>query len=157
MSLLLSFFSFFPLLSFSHPQFCSSPHRLGRWEASCGAAVCERSFSRTRRLRRLIRRRDRQLTLRSPSPPRPSPDTHTCPGHASGKREGREPRLSEEHFLQLSHLSVSQPGLNGMEPAFGEAYGGHRGLLSPYPLAMSPQGGRTEYDQVRSYWNGAVL
>lgn len=39
--------------------------------------------------------------------------------------------------------------MNGMEPAFGEAYGGHRGLLSPYPLAMSPQGGRTEYDQVR--------
>ncbi len=38
--------------------------------------------------------------------------------------------------------------MNGMEPAFGEAYGGHRGLLSPYPLAMSPQGGRTEYDQV---------
>lgn len=45
----------------------------------------------------------------------------------------------------------SQPGMNGMEPAFGEAYGGHRGLLSPYPLAMSPQGGRTEYDQVRRY------
>ncbi|XP_075905094.1 uncharacterized protein LOC142903394 [Nelusetta ayraudi] len=42
---------------------------------------------------------------------------------------------------------MPQPGLNGMEPAFGEAYGGHRGLLSPYPLAMSPQGGRTEYDQ----------
>uniref|UniRef100_A0AAQ4PM61 BZIP domain-containing protein n=2 Tax=Gasterosteus aculeatus aculeatus TaxID=481459 RepID=A0AAQ4PM61_GASAC len=40
-----------------------------------------------------------------------------------------------------------QPGMNGMEPVFGEAYGGHRGLLSPYPLAMSPQGGRTEYDQ----------
>lgn len=39
--------------------------------------------------------------------------------------------------------------MNGMEPAFGEAYGGHRGLLSPYPLAMSPQGGRTEHDQVR--------
>ncbi|AWP05118.1 putative CREB3 regulatory factor-like [Scophthalmus maximus] len=37
--------------------------------------------------------------------------------------------------------------MNGMEPAFGEAYGGHRGLLSPYPLAMSPQGGRAEYDQ----------
>ncbi|XP_034392755.1 CREB3 regulatory factor-like [Cyclopterus lumpus] len=37
--------------------------------------------------------------------------------------------------------------MNGMEPVFGEAYGGHRGLLSPYPLAMSPQGGRTEYDQ----------
>lgn len=46
-------------------------------------------------------------------------------------------------------LCVFQPGMNGMEPAFGEAYGGHRGLLSPYPLAMSPQGGRTEYDQVR--------
>ncbi|KAK2817458.1 hypothetical protein Q5P01_025649 [Channa striata] len=42
---------------------------------------------------------------------------------------------------------MPQPGMNGMEPAFGEAYGGHRGLLSPYPLAMSPQGGRTEYDQ----------
>ena len=41
--------------------------------------------------------------------------------------------------------------MNGMEPAFGEAYGGHRGLLSPYPLAMSPQGGRTEYDQVRRH------
>lgn len=42
---------------------------------------------------------------------------------------------------------MPQPGMNGMEPAFGEAYGGHRGLLSPCPLAMSPQGGRTEYDQ----------
>ncbi|KAG7220288.1 hypothetical protein INR49_018280, partial [Caranx melampygus] len=42
---------------------------------------------------------------------------------------------------------MPQPGMNGMEPAFGEAYGGHRGLLSPYPLAMSPQGGRTDYDQ----------
>ncbi|XP_027139040.1 CREB3 regulatory factor-like [Larimichthys crocea] len=42
---------------------------------------------------------------------------------------------------------MPQPGMNGMEPAFGEAYGGHRGLLSPYPLAMSPQGGRTEFDQ----------
>ncbi|XP_034043901.1 CREB3 regulatory factor-like [Thalassophryne amazonica] len=42
---------------------------------------------------------------------------------------------------------MPQPGMNGMEPAFGEAYGGHRALLSPYPLAMSPQGGRTEYDQ----------
>ncbi|XP_029949787.1 CREB3 regulatory factor-like [Salarias fasciatus] len=42
---------------------------------------------------------------------------------------------------------MPQPCMNGMEPAFGEAYGGHRGLLSPYPLAMSPQGGRTEYDQ----------
>ncbi|KAM9857168.1 uncharacterized protein ACBR49_000830 [Aulostomus maculatus] len=42
---------------------------------------------------------------------------------------------------------MPQPGMNGMEPAFGEAYGGHRGMLSPYPLAMSPQGGRTEYDQ----------
>nr|XP_020479406.1 CREB3 regulatory factor-like isoform X2 [Monopterus albus] len=42
---------------------------------------------------------------------------------------------------------MPQPGMNGMEPAFGEAYGGHRGLLSPYPLVMSPQGGRTEYDQ----------
>ncbi|XP_061686235.1 CREB3 regulatory factor-like [Syngnathoides biaculeatus] len=42
---------------------------------------------------------------------------------------------------------MPQPGMNGMEPAFGEAYGGHRGLLSPYPMAMSPQGGRTEYDQ----------
>ncbi|XP_062244299.1 CREB3 regulatory factor-like [Platichthys flesus] len=42
---------------------------------------------------------------------------------------------------------MPQPGMNGMEPVFGEAYGGHRGLLSPYPLAMSPQGGRTEYDQ----------
>ncbi|KAF0036822.1 hypothetical protein F2P81_009696 [Scophthalmus maximus] len=42
---------------------------------------------------------------------------------------------------------MPQPGMNGMEPAFGEAYGGHRGLLSPYPLAMSPQGGRAEYDQ----------
>ncbi|XP_068451811.1 CREB3 regulatory factor-like isoform X2 [Clinocottus analis] len=42
---------------------------------------------------------------------------------------------------------MPQPGMNGMEPAFGEAYGGHRGLLSPYPLAMSPQGGRTECDQ----------
>lgn len=41
--------------------------------------------------------------------------------------------------------------MNGMEPAFGEAYGGHRGLMSPYPLAMSPQGGRTEYDQVRQH------
>lgn len=38
-----------------------------------------------------------------------------------------------------------------MEPVFGEAYGGHRGLLSPCPLAMSPQGGRTEYDQVRQH------
>lgn len=34
-----------------------------------------------------------------------------------------------------------------MEPVFGEAYGGHRALLSPYPLAMSPHGGRTDYDQ----------
>ena len=42
-----------------------------------------------------------------------------------------------------------QPGVNGMEPAFGEAYGGHRALLSPYPLATSPHRGRTEYDQVR--------
>ncbi|XP_029016095.1 CREB3 regulatory factor-like [Betta splendens] len=42
---------------------------------------------------------------------------------------------------------MPQPGMNGMEPAFGEAYGGHRALLSPYPLALSPQGGRTEYDQ----------
>ncbi|XP_061536551.1 CREB3 regulatory factor-like [Phycodurus eques] len=42
---------------------------------------------------------------------------------------------------------MPQPGMNGMEPAFGEAYGGHRALLSPYPMAMSPQGGRTEYDQ----------
>ncbi|XP_054634783.1 CREB3 regulatory factor-like [Dunckerocampus dactyliophorus] len=42
---------------------------------------------------------------------------------------------------------MPQPGMNGMEPAFGEAYGCHRALLSPYPLAMSPQGGRTEYDQ----------
>ncbi|KAM3623805.1 uncharacterized protein V6R79_015696 [Siganus canaliculatus] len=42
---------------------------------------------------------------------------------------------------------MPQPGMNGMEPAFGEAYGGHIGLLSTYPLAMSPQGGRTEYDQ----------
>uniref|UniRef100_A0A1A7WT71 Creb3 regulatory factor n=2 Tax=Iconisemion striatum TaxID=60296 RepID=A0A1A7WT71_9TELE len=43
---------------------------------------------------------------------------------------------------------MPQPGMNGMEPVFGEAYGGHRGLLSPRPLAMSPQGGRTEYDQL---------
>ncbi|XP_037545810.1 uncharacterized protein LOC119422507 [Nematolebias whitei] len=43
---------------------------------------------------------------------------------------------------------MPQPGMNGMEPVFGEAYGGHRGLLSPCPLAMSPQGGRTEYDQL---------
>ncbi|XP_057698924.1 CREB3 regulatory factor-like isoform X2 [Corythoichthys intestinalis] len=42
---------------------------------------------------------------------------------------------------------MPQPGMNGMEPAFGEAYGVHRALLSPYPMAMSPQGGRTEYDQ----------
>ncbi|XP_061882399.1 CREB3 regulatory factor-like [Entelurus aequoreus] len=42
---------------------------------------------------------------------------------------------------------MPQPGMNGMEPAFGEAYGGDRALLSPYPLAMSPQGGRTEHDQ----------
>ncbi|XP_041838589.1 CREB3 regulatory factor-like isoform X2 [Melanotaenia boesemani] len=42
---------------------------------------------------------------------------------------------------------MPQPGMNGMEPVFGEAYGGHRGLLSPCPMAMSPQGGRTEYDQ----------
>ncbi|KAM6939611.1 uncharacterized protein FYW49_008396 [Xenentodon cancila] len=42
---------------------------------------------------------------------------------------------------------MPQPGMNGMEPVFGEAYGGLRGLSSPYPLAMSPQGGRTEYDQ----------
>ncbi|KAM9769412.1 uncharacterized protein ACNS7B_024156 isoform 1-T2 [Menidia menidia] len=42
---------------------------------------------------------------------------------------------------------MPQPGMNGMEPAFGEAYGGHRGLLSPCPMAMSPQGGRTEYDK----------
>ncbi|MEQ2237903.1 hypothetical protein ILYODFUR_027945 [Ilyodon furcidens] len=42
---------------------------------------------------------------------------------------------------------MPQPGMNGMEPAFGEAYGSHRGLLSPCPLAMSPQGGRTDYDQ----------
>ncbi|CAF90904.1 unnamed protein product [Tetraodon nigroviridis] len=34
-----------------------------------------------------------------------------------------------------------------MEPAFGEAYGGHRGLLSPHPLATSPHRGRAEYDQ----------
>ncbi|KAK0152489.1 CREB3 regulatory factor [Merluccius polli] len=37
--------------------------------------------------------------------------------------------------------------MNGLEPAFGEAYSSHRGLLSPYPPAMSPQGGRTEYNQ----------
>ncbi|KAF7213343.1 CREB3 regulatory factor-like [Nothobranchius furzeri] len=43
---------------------------------------------------------------------------------------------------------MPQPGMNGMEPAFGEAYAGHRGLLSPRPLAMSPQGGRTEYNQL---------
>ncbi|XP_055080157.1 CREB3 regulatory factor-like isoform X2 [Periophthalmus magnuspinnatus] len=42
---------------------------------------------------------------------------------------------------------MPQPGLSGMEPVFGEAYGGHRGLLSPYPLAMSPHGGRNDYDQ----------
>lgn len=55
-------------------------------------------------------------------------------------------------FSLLPHPASppSQPGMNGMEPVFGEAYGGHRGLLSPYPLAMSPQGGRTEYDQVRA-------
>ncbi|XP_030208308.1 CREB3 regulatory factor [Gadus morhua] len=42
---------------------------------------------------------------------------------------------------------MPQPGMNGLEPAFGEAYSNHRGLLSPYPPAMSPQGGRTEYNQ----------
>ncbi|KAG7256947.1 hypothetical protein CRUP_015059, partial [Coryphaenoides rupestris] len=42
---------------------------------------------------------------------------------------------------------MPQPGMNGLEPAFGEAYSSHRGLLSPYPPAMSPQGGRTEYNQ----------
>ncbi|XP_031674280.1 myelin transcription factor 1 [Oncorhynchus kisutch] len=42
---------------------------------------------------------------------------------------------------------MPQPGMNGMEPAFGEAYGSRGCLLSPYPLAVSPLGGRTEYDQ----------
>ncbi|XP_023813419.1 CREB3 regulatory factor [Oryzias latipes] len=42
---------------------------------------------------------------------------------------------------------MPQPGMNGMEPAFGEAFGGHRGLRSPCPPALSPQEGRTEYDQ----------
>ena len=45
-------------------------------------------------------------------------------------------------------ISSPKPGMNGLEPAFGEAYSNHRGLLSPYPPAMSPQGGRTEYNQV---------
>ncbi|RVE76774.1 hypothetical protein OJAV_G00011760 [Oryzias javanicus] len=40
---------------------------------------------------------------------------------------------------------MPQPGMSGMEPAFGEAFGGRRGLLSPRPPA--PQEGRTEYDQ----------
>ncbi|XP_055773756.1 CREB3 regulatory factor-like isoform X1 [Salvelinus fontinalis] len=42
---------------------------------------------------------------------------------------------------------MPQPGMNGMEPAFGEAYGSRGCLLSPYPLAVSPLGGRTQYDQ----------
>ncbi|CAL8331804.1 unnamed protein product [Lota lota] len=49
-------------------------------------------------------------------------------------------------ILNTSQSSHS-PGMNGLEPAFGEAYNSHRGLLSPYPPAMSPQGGRTEYNQ----------
>lgn len=47
--------------------------------------------------------------------------------------------------VPLRPRAMPQPGLSGMEPVFGEAYGGHRALLSP--LAMSPHGGRTDYDQ----------
>ncbi|KAJ8284694.1 hypothetical protein COCON_G00035440 [Conger conger] len=42
---------------------------------------------------------------------------------------------------------MPQPGLNGMEPVFGEAYGTHRSLWSSYPSAFSPQGSATEYDE----------
>ncbi|KAJ8365319.1 hypothetical protein SKAU_G00141500 [Synaphobranchus kaupii] len=42
---------------------------------------------------------------------------------------------------------MPQPGLNGMEPVFGEAYGTHRSLWTSYPSAFSPQGSATEYDQ----------
>ncbi|KAJ8001676.1 hypothetical protein DPEC_G00171930 [Dallia pectoralis] len=42
---------------------------------------------------------------------------------------------------------MPQPGMNGMKPAFGEAYGSRSCFLSHYPLAVSPLGGRTEYDQ----------
>ncbi|XP_048843477.1 CREB3 regulatory factor-like [Brienomyrus brachyistius] len=42
---------------------------------------------------------------------------------------------------------MPQPGMNGMEPIFGEAFGSHRCLLTPYPLAGSPLGGRTDCDQ----------
>lgn len=86
--------------------------------------------------------------------------TPFCPGHASGNPPCELSLLnyspSSLCFSQPACVCLCvcphnplQPGMNGMEPVFGEAYGGHRGLLSPYPLAMSPQGGRTEYDQVR--------
>ncbi|XP_036396193.1 CREB3 regulatory factor-like isoform X2 [Megalops cyprinoides] len=42
---------------------------------------------------------------------------------------------------------MPQPGLNGMEPVFGEAYGSHRCLLTSYPSAFSPLGSASEYDQ----------
>ncbi|XP_030637371.1 CREB3 regulatory factor-like isoform X2 [Chanos chanos] len=42
---------------------------------------------------------------------------------------------------------MPQPGLSEMEPVFGEAYGTQRYLLSPYPSAASPLGGRTDHDQ----------
>ncbi|KAJ8404917.1 hypothetical protein AAFF_G00333040 [Aldrovandia affinis] len=42
---------------------------------------------------------------------------------------------------------MPQPGLNGMEPVFGEAYGTNRSLWTSYPSAFSPLGSATEYDQ----------
>lgn len=108
-------------------------------ESELGCVSCRRT--------RLNRRCDRDLT--------PS-----CPGHASGKKKWNGFLKQRSLSLAVCYFQCSlflcvfphfQPGMNGMEPAFGEAYGGLRGLLSPYPLAMSPQGGRTEYDQVRSH------
>ncbi|TKS68665.1 CREB3 regulatory factor [Collichthys lucidus] len=65
----------------------------------------------------------------------------------NGGRHEEEEEEEVEASVVVVVEEVEEPGMNGMEPAFGEAYGGHRGLLSPYPLAMSPQGGRTEFDQ----------
>ncbi|XP_028828764.1 CREB3 regulatory factor-like [Denticeps clupeoides] len=45
-----------------------------------------------------------------------------------------------------AHYSL-KPRMNEMEPAFGEAYGAHRYLLSQYPLTASPLMGRTDHDQ----------
>ncbi|KAI1887034.1 hypothetical protein AGOR_G00201880 [Albula goreensis] len=42
---------------------------------------------------------------------------------------------------------MPQPGLNGMEPVFGEAYGTNRSLWSSYPSTLSPLGSATDYDQ----------